>query len=450
MKIRLNEDTSGAQNFTKLIKAITTGDITEAKRLITEMNNEEINAVDEVGNAALHYAASKGHKEICRLLLSMSPEIINATNNNGSTILHCAALGGHKEVCELLIPKMTLEAVNTVDKAGRTALHNAACGGHKEVCELLIYMSPEDINVVDKTGRTALHSAAFGGHKEVCELLIPKMSLKAINTISEDGNTALHSAAFGGHEEVCELLINKMCLYSQGFMGSMQNYWYGNPINVADKNGSTALHYAASKGHKGVCELLITKMNPEAINATDTALLLAAKSNHKETCKVLIGNMQVKEAVVLLNQSSDSSPIQKMIGEIGTDFINDKFLSNEINPTNFDAYQVKLLKLYHLIDQDLLKSCFNEEKSHSSCVSSVNKYIAKHYFMLIGVCKSVSEDNSIAMLVTSSDCMSHMLSYLAPHSLCPELFAPVPVGLLGETAGVNPENRNEREECIVS
>jgi len=59
MKRKLEEETSKEQRPTKLIKSVTTGNIAEAKRLISEMSDQEINAADKNGSTALHYAASK-------------------------------------------------------------------------------------------------------------------------------------------------------------------------------------------------------------------------------------------------------------------------------------------------------------------------------------------------------------------------------------------------------
>jgi ankyrin repeat protein len=95
MKRKLEEGVSGEQNPAKLTKAITTGDIEEARRLIAEMNNEEINAVDKDGKTALHVATSKSHKVVCKLLISnMSSEAINVADKNSSTALHYSAFGG--------------------------------------------------------------------------------------------------------------------------------------------------------------------------------------------------------------------------------------------------------------------------------------------------------------------------------------------------------------------
>jgi hypothetical protein len=118
--------------------------------------------------------------------------------------------------------------------------------------------------------------------------------------------------------------------------------------------------------------------------------------------------------------------MQKMISKIIVGFITEKFSDNFsdneylIDLDNY--YQVKLLKLYQVVNQNLLKKDLNVGGSSTSCINKANNYIEKHYFTLIGVCKSIGEDNPLPILVASSDCMPHLLSYLGPHSLIPELF----------------------------
>ena len=303
MKRKLEDSTSEGQNPKKLIKAIATGDIAEARLLITKMNNEEINATDNDGNTALHNAAYEGSKEVCKLLITISPEAINAVNKDGFTALHIAASKGHKEVCKLLIT-MSPEAINAVNKDGWTALHTAASNGSKEVCELLITMSPEAINAVNKNGNTALIWVISEGLKEVCQVFINEISIKPL---------------------------------------------------------------------------------VEAVIETNTS------SNTPET-----------------------------LSRILEDFINDKFSVSDTSKISLNFYENKLLKLSQVIDQKLLKVYLNNEQYKINA----NNYITKNYFKLINVCKSVNEDNPISSLV-NSDCMPHMLSYLAPNSLSPELFAQV-------------------------
>jgi hypothetical protein len=55
---------------------------------------------------------------------------------------------------------------------------------------------------------------------------------------------------------------------------------------------------------------------------------------------------------------------------------------------------------------------------------NIDKYISSNYFLLIGVCKSIGQDSPLSLLVEAEDCMAHMLSFLKPTSLFPELSTP--------------------------
>jgi hypothetical protein len=52
--------------------------------------------------------------------------------------------------------------------------------------------------------------------------------------------------------------------------------------------------------------------------------------------------------------------------------------------------------------------------------NDINKYISSKYFWLIGVCKGI-DTHPLSILVEAQDCMAHMLSFLKPTSLFPEL-----------------------------
>jgi ankyrin repeat protein len=259
----------------------------------------------------------------------------------------------------------------------------AAEGGHGEILEIVLDRIPEAINFAAKNGKTALLVAAEEGHKEVCELLIPRMTSEAINAVGKSGETALHWAAWKGHKEVCELILQMI----------------PEAINAVHQEDNTALHFAAGGGHK-------------------------------EVYTILIDIMPVRKIVELLRASSNESPIQNMLNKIIVSFIAEKFSGNKYLIDFNDCYQVKLLKLYQIINQDVLKKNLNAGGNSALCINKANNYIEKHYFTLIGVCKSIGEDNPLSILAVSSDCMPHVLSYLEPHSLIPELFPCVE--LMGE------------------
>jgi hypothetical protein len=56
--------------------------------------------------------------------------------------------------------------------------------------------------------------------------------------------------------------------------------------------------------------------------------------------------------------------------------------------------------------------------------NDINKYINSNYFWLIGVCKAIEQANPLSLLVGAKDCMAHILSFLKPTSLFPELLTP--------------------------
>jgi ankyrin repeat protein len=294
---------------------------------------------------------------------------------------------------------------------------------------LILQINPAAINAITTYGCSVLHSAAEAGHKEVCEFLVPKMSPESLNAVSNEWYTALHHAAQNGMKEVCEMLISKM---SQ------------DAINTTSY-GATILHSAAEGGNKEVFELIL-QVNPEDINAVTkdgyTVLYSAAEGGNKEICKVMIGNMHVKKVITELNTSSNRSPIKGVLGKMVADFIGEKFFSNEY-PTEFDDYEIKLLKLYQVVSKDLLVDYLGEAGNSNLCINRANNYIEKHYFTLIGVCKSISQDNPLSILV-ASDCMSHVLSHLGPHNLLlPELFP------CAELIGESVESNSGSEENII-
>ena len=97
----------------------------------------------------MHCAAEKGHTEIAELLLLAKYGVdINAQDNYGMTALHYAVKNGRTEVVELLLANEGVEA-NAPDNMGRTALYLAAEHGDTKTAELILTdMTPESINLL--------------------------------------------------------------------------------------------------------------------------------------------------------------------------------------------------------------------------------------------------------------------------------------------------------------
>jgi ankyrin repeat protein len=416
--------------------------------LILQKAPEAVNVIDKEGvRTALQEATAKGYREICELLIpKMNPEAINSADRHGYTALSlaashnsmkpvcelliskmnftnirthiykalCNAAGsGDKEIFELLMPMISGESINIIHEFGWTVLHYAAKGGNKAIFEAVLNMAPETINIFNGEGegdQSLLHIAARQGHTEICELLLSKMpeDVNAFAEGADGGQTPLHLAAMGGYKKICELILKK----------------FPEAINIVTYNGdATVLHWAAMGSHGQICEFFLKQMPPKPIyeagsQNSETSLHFAAREGHREICEFLVDTMHVKKIAELLSQSTNDSLIQYAVSEIIADFIGKRFFSKEYSA---DYLSVKLLKLYQIVDQDLLKYYLDQlsEGNSNSCINSANNYIIEHYFTLIGVCKSIEEDNPISILGVSNDCVSHVLSYLAPSLWAP-------------------------------
>merc|ERR1712008_394536 len=118
--------------------------------------------------------------EICRLLDKNIPWL--PKDNKGRTPLHWAARKGHTQVCLYFMRELNQGSDkfnNPKDCQGYTPLHLAAEFGHVETCKVIIE------NIWDKNPCSArdwkyspLHKAAENGHLEVCQLIIQPTKIK--------------------------------------------------------------------------------------------------------------------------------------------------------------------------------------------------------------------------------------------------------------------------------
>ena len=82
-------------------------------------------------------SANTNRKELPLTSLPKTEADIEAGDNGGKTALHWAAEKGHRDVVALLLSRMDLGQIAATDKWGMTALHWAAENGHGDVVALL-------------------------------------------------------------------------------------------------------------------------------------------------------------------------------------------------------------------------------------------------------------------------------------------------------------------------
>uniref|UniRef100_H3A867 Poly [ADP-ribose] polymerase n=1 Tax=Latimeria chalumnae TaxID=7897 RepID=H3A867_LATCH len=275
----------------------------------------QMNALDTLGQTALHRASLAGHLQTCRLLLSCGsdPTIVslqgftaaqmgneaiqqilseNTPVRNSDVdyrLLEAAKAGDLETVKQLCNP----QNVNCRDLEGRhsTPLHFAAGYNRVSVVEYLLHHGA-DVHAKDKGGLVPLHNACSYGHYEVAELLVRHGA--SVNVADLWKFTPLHEAAAKGKYEICKLLLK------HGADPTKKNRDGNTPLDLVKEGdtdiqdllrGDAALLDAAKKGCLARVQKLCT---PENINCRDTQgrnstpLHLAAGYNNLEVADYLL------------------------------------------------------------------------------------------------------------------------------------------------------------------
>jgi len=285
----------------------------------------DINAKDESGQTALHYAVRGDHKELTEFLIAKGADV-NAKDKGGNTPLNRATWRGNKDIIRILVTKgadvnfasegrypplhyavwnKDVELAKLLvnhgakfdmkDQGGWTAFRYAATDGNRELVEFFVSKGADvssfhkaacvgdlarvkhfveqgtDVNAKDKLGWTPLFWAVSTGQTNVAEFLITKGA--NVNVETNNNSRPLHRVAQVGGRKLAELLISK-----------------GADVNAKAKNGNTPLHNAASAGHREVIELLIAKgANVNLRSGRDrTPLHDAARRGHVNVVEVLV------------------------------------------------------------------------------------------------------------------------------------------------------------------
>uniref|UniRef100_A0A8C9T805 Poly [ADP-ribose] polymerase n=1 Tax=Scleropages formosus TaxID=113540 RepID=A0A8C9T805_SCLFO len=251
----------------------------------------KVNALDNLGQTALHRAAHCGHLQTCRLLLSSGcdPLIMSLQgfspsqmgNQSVREVLQEGAFIGNVDAdrqlleasksgdLEIVKKLCTLHNVNCRDVDGRqsTPLHFAAGYNRVAVVEFLLQHGA-DVHAKDKGGLVPLHNACSYGHYEVAELLV--LHGAVVNVADLWKFTPLHEAAAKGKYEICKLLLQ------HGADPTKKNRDGNTPLDLVKDSdtdiqdllrGDAALLDAAKKG----CLARVKKLcRPDNVNCRDT------------------------------------------------------------------------------------------------------------------------------------------------------------------------------------
>jgi len=230
----------------------------------------ELNAVDENGFTALHYAVQFDLVESVEYLMGCDAKP-NIAANDGTTPLFLALLNA--EITSTLV-KRGADARATL-KNGATLLHAAAEAGDMDVVKFYLSQGLE-LHVVDKSGRTPLMYAceSEGTSLELIKFLVSRGA--KTDVVTADGSGVLHLAALAERIDAIDFFVKTQ----------------GMDINFrrAETGYTPLMTVALKKGKIELIKALVSKgADPKLFAADGSSLLqLAALGNHLALLKALV------------------------------------------------------------------------------------------------------------------------------------------------------------------
>lgn len=195
-----------------------------------------VDALDDLGFSALHYATDSGQLEIVKFLIGSGCEIDKRFESFGyPTALHLACVRNYR-----IIAKVLLDAgadVELRDSDGATPLHLASQKGNLEIVRLL-FAAGADKFARGVFGQSALHYAAQAGKEEMVKFLLEQGI--PLDIRDDYNQPAMIIAAWGQQPNVVKLLLEA-----------------GTDPDAKNNLGYTALHCTAEKGFIDAMHVMI-------------------------------------------------------------------------------------------------------------------------------------------------------------------------------------------------
>ncbi|KAL9138152.1 MAG: hypothetical protein Q9175_000623 [Cornicularia normoerica] len=214
-----------------------------------------VEAFDEDGKTAFHYAAITGMTEVVELLIMNRGANMNRTTKFRWTPLHCAAHSWHPKVIDLLGKNGADSKALTSEHDGtRSAIHLVLLKPGRTRCITLLIRYGATMEQADGAGNTPLHWAAQHGAPDSVEWLISKKANLEARTSNGKKRTPLHIAVQAGRLEIAKILLDA---------GANKE------AAMKPPSGRTALHIATEENNIDlVKELLARKANVDPIDET--------------------------------------------------------------------------------------------------------------------------------------------------------------------------------------
>ncbi|CCI39232.1 unnamed protein product [Albugo candida] len=188
----------------------------------------DMNAIDEYGGTCLHWAASRGRKEVVQYLCTHGIDV-HITSYDNKTAYQLAK-DKHKQKC--------VHFLKSWYEMSQKFVHAAETGDIDELSRMIVEINDSySIRCLrDKNGKNAIHWAAESGHLFALKLLCDHSSVWT--DADKFGHNALHCAALGGNKECAFWLIRKSLKASELLTSTLTNK---SPSRCAFEAGHTGL-----------------------------------------------------------------------------------------------------------------------------------------------------------------------------------------------------------------
>ncbi|KAI3445838.1 hypothetical protein Pfo_002503 [Paulownia fortunei] len=184
------------------------GDFDKLRKFVeNDGNGGEVNAKDNAGQTALHWAAVRGSIAAADVLLQNGARV-EVADINGYRAVHVAAQYGQTAFLNYIVAKYHAD-FDVPDNDGRSPLHWAAYKGFADTIRLLLFRDACQ-GRQDKEGCTPLHWAALRGNVEACSVLAHAGSKEELMVKDKAGKTPVELASDKGHRHIALFLSNAL------------------------------------------------------------------------------------------------------------------------------------------------------------------------------------------------------------------------------------------------
>jgi ankyrin repeat protein len=232
----------------------------------------DLDAMDEVGRSALHWASELGHDKVVQMLLSRDADV-NIKGRNRSNPLQAAIDRGYEEIVQMLLDKGADFRAKGVDPRNRhswNALYVASSKGYRNIVQMLLGKGA-DVNAAFGENGSALQAASAGGHHNIVRMLLDKGA--GVNAQGGDHGNALQAALREGHVKVVQILLDR-----------------GADLDAHGSMSGNALQEASYRGYEKIVQILLDKDVHESVESGDhgKALLAALYEGHAQVVRLFL------------------------------------------------------------------------------------------------------------------------------------------------------------------